>query len=82
MFAIRLLGIFQRMNIQPQATEKSRVYHNELDEIVRQREEQRKNDTLQQRQRSVEVIYGFECMLTLLLNSGGPALLYPALFIY
>ncbi|XP_065053556.1 uncharacterized protein LOC135682548 isoform X1 [Rhopilema esculentum] len=44
----------QRMNIHPQASDKSRQYHNELDEIVRQREERKKKDSLEQRQKSVE----------------------------
>ena len=43
------------MNIHPQASEKSRIYHSELDEIVRQRDEHRIKDSLQERQQSVEV---------------------------
>ena len=46
------------MNIHPQASDKSRQYHNELDEIVRQREERKKKDSLEQRQKSVEVNLG------------------------
>jgi len=46
----------QRMNIPRNASEKSRLYHTELDEIIRQRDEHRKNDSVQQRQQSVEVI--------------------------
>ena len=44
------------MNIPRNASEKSRLYHTELDEIIRQRDEHRKNDSVQQRQQSVEVI--------------------------
>ena len=44
----------QRMNIPRNASEKSRLYHTELDEIIRQRDEHRKNDSVQQRQQSVE----------------------------
>ena len=43
------------MNINPQASEKSRIYHHDLDEMMRERAEQQKKASEEQRERSVEV---------------------------